>query len=428
MSIEDTLRSSLAERLDTLDVPAGDVGVALRAGSRRRRRRAVGRGLAAACLLLAGGGIAFAVQHDDSGQPSPAPAPGTGWTRLPDSPLSPRANSLVVWTGDVALVIGGEVDHLCPPNADCASRSTIARDGAAYDPETKTWRTISAPADLAAWTPHAVVGDMLVVVARDDPPVSDRFFSYDVTADTWRRLPSPPTDGPTPLDVDTPLDIDTGLSALDGRVYTVGDDDSVLVLDPDAGAWSTLPASPHRPRLTPHYVTATPEGIVVVGVDATTQRDPDLLLAEVWDGEAWHRLGSSEILGGWGGWHWTGERLVSPYAECFDGGETNNYGRCIPSGGALDPGTTAWQPLEAAPSMSSRGWTLSAAEGPLVATWGYVYDDADGSWTRIERPADAPSDGTAATFADGTLLAFGGVEWKDDLTDNLSGAAWAWTP
>jgi len=423
MTIEDTLRSSLAERLDNLDVPPGNVGVALRAGSRRRSRRAAGRGIAAAACLLVGGGIAIAVLQDDAQHPSPAPAPGAGWTRLPDSPLSPRANSLMVWTGEAALVIGGEVDHLCPPSADCASRSTIARDGAAYDPETKTWRSIApAPADFAAWTPYTVVGDRVVVVVHGEGTVPDRFFAYDAADDRWRALPAPPTDRPTPLD------IDTGLSALDGRVYTIADDDTVLVLDPAAGTWSTLPRGPHRPRLAEHYVAATPEGIVVVGVDASTQQDPNLLVAEVWDGEAWHRLGSSEILGGWGGWHWTGARLVSPYAECFDGGETNNYGRCIPSGGALDPGTAAWQPLEAAPSMTSRGWTLSAAEGPLVATWGYVYDDADGSWTRIEKPDDAPSAGTAATFADGTLLAFGGVDWQSDFTDDLSDGAWAWTP
>ena len=417
MTIEDTLRSSLAERLDSLDVPPGDLTVPLREGARRRNRRATGWGLAAACLLLVGGGIAVAVQRDDS-RPSPAPAPGTGWTRLPDSPLSPRANSLMVTVDGQVLVLGGEVDNLCPPNADCVSPSTIARDGAAYDPVERVWRRLaSAPVEVAAWTTYAVVGVTLVLTTTDGS-----WLAYDVSDDAWRTLPGPPR-----------RTADLGgieLSVLDGKIYTLGGDGTVLLLDAAAGQWTTLPSpASETPRLDARHVLATSEGVVLLGVDASLPHDGSVaepLWAQTWDGAAWSTPVRGEVIGGYV-WHWTGERLVSPYSGCIDGGEVNGYGRCYPEGGAFDPGSGSWQPLPAA-ETGTEGWSLRAAEGPLVATWSQVYDDADGSWTRISQPGGALPHGTAATFVDGTLVAFGGVDWTKDLSDNLSRAAWAWTP
>lgn len=416
MSIEDTLRDALAERLDTLEVPSGDSGRAVREGDARRRRTWQTGLAAAACLALVATGAALLVdRRGTDADPGPAPAaPVVGdWTRLPDPPLSPRANSLLAWTGSEALVLGGETDHLCPPTADCSRAATVARDGAAYHPATQTWRRIAtAPVPLASWSRHAVSGDRLVVVEEDQT------FVYDASEDAWRSLGGRLAGGGT-----------TALSVLDDRVHALGAR-TVTVLDVTAGTWSELPESTNTPRLERQGVAATPEGIVVFGVDSTRPDDgvePSLLLAEVWDGSSWTRLGASEVLGGWGGWHWTGQRLVSPYAECLDGGEVNNYGRCIPTGGALDPGTGTWQTLDPAPSQSGRGWKLSAAEGTRVATWGYVYDDGGRSWTRIERPEDAPGDGTAAAFADGTLIAFGGVTWADARAE-LSNRAWALTP
>lgn len=424
MTIEDTVRASLAERLDSLDVPPGDLAAALREGSSARRRRPIVTGLvAAACLAaVAVTGVALS-QRDASERPEPAPAPGSGdWTKLPAAPLSPRANALTVWTGEELLVVGGEVDDLCPPAADCVSPATLARDGAAYDPESRRWRTVApAPVPVVPWARHAVV-DGLVVVGWERG-----WFSYDPAADLWRDLPPPPTGLGGTLD-----ELSVTLSVLDGKVHTLSRDGRVLALEPRSATWSALPLSPHRTALDAQDVVATPEGVVVLGTDPSTVTDgtrPNLLLAEVWDGTSWTRLGAGDVLAAWSSWHWTGERVVAPYAECVDGGEVNNYGRCIPTGGALDPASKAWATVPPAPrDQPDHTWSLHAVEGPRVVTWGQVYDDRDESWTPVERPDGAPTDGTSAAFGDGTLYAFGGVDWGRRTAGELSGDAWAWTP
>ncbi|WP_109509803.1 hypothetical protein [Nocardioides speluncae] len=418
MTIEDTLRQGLSDKLDTLDVPHGDAGRALREGDRGRGRQrhwrigiAVATGVALVCA-----GVAVGLRWDGSNEVDPAPTPAD-WTRLPEPPLSPRTGGVAAWTGSEALFVGGEIDNLCPPGADCSQPSTYARDGAAYDPVSGTWRRIAdAPVTVAAHTPHAMVGDNLVIIGDDG-----LWHAYDTSEDRWRGLPEPPGKARG--------EGLARLSAYDGRVYTLGPI-AVQVLDLAKGDWSALPVSPAQPRLESHYVTATPEGVVVVGLDSTQPNDgikPSYLLAEVWDGESWRRLERSDMLGGYGGWHWTGERLVSLYLGCMDGGEVNGYGRCIPTGGILDPGTGTWASLPDAPAEGSGGWSLNAAEGSRMVSWGYLYDDRTGRWTKVPRPAGAPRDGTAAVWAAGTLIAFGGVDWETP-EPRLSNRAWAWTP
>src|SRR4051794_35987802 len=75
----------------------------------------------------------------------------TGWVRVADAPLSPREDAFGVWTGSETLVIGGSDARPCPANADCIPPEVPPlRDGAAFDPETGTWRTIAdAPVGLA---------------------------------------------------------------------------------------------------------------------------------------------------------------------------------------------------------------------------------------------------------------------------------------
>lgn len=423
MTLEEMLRTTLAERLDGLDVPPGDPRQAIARGGqeRRHRRWSVALAAAAAVVLVAVTGAVLLRDEESGRQPAPAPAPAGSWTPLAAPPLTPRASAVAVWTGREALFLGGELDHLCPPNADCARPPTTARDGAAYDPATGGWRTVAAaPVPIPYYARTAVAGG-LVVLAWDE-----RWYAYDPQADRWSELPPPPVE---PVGAFDEL---TGLSVLDDEVHTITGDGRVLVLDPVARAWSTLPSSPHRPRLDAQAVAATPEGVVVLGTDSAAVSDgtvPDLLLAEVWDGSSWTRLEQAEILGGWGGWHWTGERLVSPYGECLDGGQVNGYGRCIPTGGALDPATGTWAEVPPAPQPVQgeyAGWWLNASDGVRIATWGHVYDDRTEVWTPIPWPAGAPEHGTAAVWADGTLIAFGGVSW--DREAELSGSAWAWTP
>jgi len=417
MSFEERLSTSLARTLDRLEVPPGDVGAARHAGDRQRRQRNWTAGLAATAVLsVVATGVALArTGEGDDGRLDPAPA--TSWTPLPDAPISPRTGGIAVWTGTEAIFLGGEIDNICPRTASCKEPPTYAKDGAAYDPAAGTWRTIApAPAPVAGYNRSAVVGDNLVLVDEDGG-----WHAYDASDDRWRELPAQP-DGPA----------DPGLlSATDGRIYALGRGDVVQVLDLGTEEWSALPRSPHEPRIEAHLVHATPEGIVVTGVDSTAKNDgtvPSWVFAEVYDGTSWRRLDRSDMVGGYS-WHWTGERLVAPDLDCVDGGEVNGYGRCVPQGGILDPGTGAWAKLPDPPEIGAGGWSLQVEDGPLMATYGYVYNDSAGTWTKLTRPDGAPDYQVASVWADGTLIAFGGLDsehgWDKDA---LSNRAWSWTP
>ncbi|MDQ4054103.1 MAG: hypothetical protein M3237_15565 [Actinomycetota bacterium] len=75
------------------------------------------------------------------------------------------------------------------------------------------------------------------------------------------------------------------------------------------------------------------------------------------------------------------------------------------------------------------GWSPDAADGPLVAGWGRVYDDRTERWSAIGKP-DSPVDGSqTAVWADDRLFVFGGVDSETGHEDisGLSNDAWAWS-
>lgn len=424
MSIEDRLSESLTRNLDQLDVSAGNPSAAQQAGDRlrRRTRRTVGIAAAASLAVVATvAGLALRTGGDE--RLDPAPTIGS-WARLPDAPISPRTGGIAAWTGTEAIFLGGEIDNLCPPNASCVSDSTRAKDGAAYNPTTGTWRKITpAPITIGNYTPYAFVGDTLVIV--DVVSKHNVWHAYDLGENTWRRLPDPPVKAsPT-----------NNLSVLDGKIYTVASDFGVEFLDLGTETWTTLPRSEHQPRIAPQAVLATPPGIVVTGLESSVTApndgsEPMWVFAEIYQNGDWRRLERSDMVGGYT-WHWTGQRLVSLDIQCVDGGEVDPYGSCIPQGGTLDPATGVWGRLPNAPDPEhpTGEWSLIAQDGPLMAGWGYVYDDAAGTWARLPRPDDAPDNAAAAVWAEGMLIAFGGIHsgqgWD---TDALSNAAWLLTP
>lgn len=137
-------------------------------------------------LYLAGS--AASVQ---SGGPLPLASydPVAGWRELPAAPLEARAGAETHWTGGELLVFGGSNE---------LSSDSPFHDGALYDPEAGTWRTMT-PAPLqrglrgvvAAWT-----GRQLVIGATSENVESEydveEWLSYDLESDAWTVLPAPP--------------------------------------------------------------------------------------------------------------------------------------------------------------------------------------------------------------------------------------------
>jgi len=162
-------------------------------------------------------------------------AASTRWTPMADSPLSPRYGSVGTWTGDELVVVGGTENPPCPPTADCTYGPEFGArtDGAAYDPNTDSWRSIApAPrpvtAGLAAWS-----GDEMLVVTRRHALV---YSPYD---DVWRVLDRPPAPYFNQV-----LVTDLGVVFGDYDKPRRTDERVDWVLDPGTGAWTPLPPDP----------------------------------------------------------------------------------------------------------------------------------------------------------------------------------------
>ena len=313
-----------------------------------------------------------------------AELPAGEWTRLENSPLSPRQGPVAAYVDGEVVLVGGYGGPPCPPAADCAyPRHAIERDGAAYDPGTATWRMIAdAPRPVPEMSPTAVIGEDLYVRA------GKALLVWHSAADQWQEVPAPRR-------------LDWYDLAVDGTrlVFASGSDENGVrldhVLETTTGEWSTLPEDPFKPAFD-RTITSTPDGLVMTAQAISADGnpvDPSLVQAAVLGpGEStWRTLPTSDQLGGWR-WSWTGRRLVEPTLGGADGGETNNYGRVIPFGGRLDPATGTWSALPDAPRQGSGGWPVEAPGGPLMAAEGWVYDDTRGSWARLRRPPGAPGE------------------------------------
>src|SRR5688572_3445001 len=92
---------------------------------------------ASAALLLAACGSGETAAPD-------GPRDSSTWQAVPASPLSPRTGALGLWTGDEVLLVGGSDAAPCPPSASCVPPDVPPlADGAAFDPQARTWRRIA---------------------------------------------------------------------------------------------------------------------------------------------------------------------------------------------------------------------------------------------------------------------------------------------
>ena len=191
--------------------------------------------LASVVLALAAGLAGFAVgRATEAGAPSSPP-----WRALPPAPIAARIAEGVVWTGKEMIVWGGVTQKAVRPLGPC---DRCASDGAAYNPATRTWRTIApAPAGVegvgaggVAWTGHE-----MVVWASNSPDGPAGAAAYDPATDSWRRLPAGPL-GSRELHAS----VWTGkeLLVIGGALGDTQAKPVAAALDPKAGTWRLVSA------------------------------------------------------------------------------------------------------------------------------------------------------------------------------------------
>ncbi|MGZ4363012.1 MAG: hypothetical protein ACXVFF_12150 [Gaiellaceae bacterium] len=183
-------------------------------------------------LLAAVAGVFFGRATKTGKEAGLSPA----WQSLPKAPIAGRIGAGVVWTGKKMIVWGG---YARSENAGQAA------DGAAYDPATRTWRTIApSPAGVQGDGGAGVVwtGDAMVVWASSSPDGPVGAAVYNPRTNTWRRLPA------------GPLGIREGYASVwTGKELLViggyrGDGEATPIaaaVNPRPGVWRLLPAFDH---------------------------------------------------------------------------------------------------------------------------------------------------------------------------------------
>ena len=123
------------------------------------------------------------------------------WETMPAAPISGRHRHAAAWTGDRMLVVGGydqsPVDPSGPPTGPLTPPGPARRDGAAYDPVTRTWARIADAPIPVVTEAAAYSGRRLYAAAQRGGRTV--VAEYDPGADRWERLPRPPiSPGRTP--------------------------------------------------------------------------------------------------------------------------------------------------------------------------------------------------------------------------------------
>ncbi len=186
------------------------------------------------------------------------------WSLLARSPLGGRVNGTVVWTGRQLIEAGGET----PGRFGDGVGGTPGTVAAAFDPQTRSWRTIAALPNasvavnaLAVWA-----GTRLFLLAQPQAPAASSpalAAVYSPAADTWISTPPAPIDAPS-----------VGAAAVwsGGRVvvatsagnFVDGTTLATAVYDPAGGDWSAIPLTlPRGHAAAAVAMVATRSGVVL---------------------------------------------------------------------------------------------------------------------------------------------------------------------
>jgi N-acetylneuraminic acid mutarotase len=159
------------------------------------------------------------------------------WTTMSTSPLGPRVGHVAVWTGKQMLVWGG---------ATLKESAVAFADGAAYDPVTDTWRKISAaPVQPGALFTTVWTGKQMLVWGGPQGEGA----AYDPATNRWTLLPKSPL---PPLS--TPISVWTGALML---VWGAPENQPTpaqpiaegATYDPAQHRWTLLPSARSAPGL-----------------------------------------------------------------------------------------------------------------------------------------------------------------------------------
>ena len=302
-----------------------------------------------------------------------------GVVLLAPPPLAPRGDTVVAWTGRELVVWGGDVEASMPRGGPPRSY----RDGAAYNPGTRAWRSLRpSPLPASTDTPVAAMSSRGLVVVRGEAtavwnPVKNR----------WRRLDD------LPLRCRRPC-VRTGPVRDLTRVgNTLASYSAQATLDVRTGHWHDLP---EPPRLVERFaVLSTGQQLIVIGGDSSLLPNTDAFALDV-RGRSWHKLPSppglsqQAIAAGW-----DGERVVAVSYDMH--------------AAAYDPRSGRWSALPSVPARFYE-WVPSSVsvngQSIVFMAQAVVVLDRAGTWKPLPY-GDLPSYATAVVGAGGNVFVLG---------------------
>src|ERR1035437_1126455 len=200
------------------------------------------------------------------------------WELLPKSPLSPRSGVTALWTGTVAIFIGGQG----PPNTTPPSTFTgTETDGATYNPTTRTWirlpplptKGLGTPYSItAAWTGQELItwSSFETTTPTGGNGVQTRSrelgAAWTPGQSSWRRLPSPPNNVFTGTATSTWLNgrdvLIGGTGCFGGMSCAPSLSGTAEIFNPVGNTWQSSPSAPIFIR--PDLVESTGASLVLI--------------------------------------------------------------------------------------------------------------------------------------------------------------------
>ncbi|WP_198653415.1 Kelch repeat-containing protein [Actinocorallia populi] len=318
------------------------------------------------------------------------------------APIPARSSHTAVWTGEEMLVWGGQG----APDDPRDSYATLLTDGAAYDPDSDTWR-VMAKSPLSGRTGQNAVwtGSVLLIWGGDAhrKKLKDG-AAYDPAKNTWTALPDAP---------DARSGAQTAWTGTEA-LFIGGSGSSPkggVGYNPATGTWRALPDPPFRSYNWSTSVWTGEELLFFIQTSASHG-----VLGAAYDPahDDWRKLPPGPVAAGAAsGLVWAGDRAVffSPSPERL-GGDRTSPSPPLDPGGAYLPKTDSWERIPLAPP-GTPGHGEPLPTGREIVQWGgtgpaAAYRLDESRWRTIPLPQTPWREFPSLVWTGTEIIAWGG--------------------
>ena len=318
-------------------------------------------------------------------------------------PLSARANASGVWTGSEVIIWGGAEDEL-------SSSARSFRDGAAYDPERDVWRPI-ADSPLAARSRHTAVWTGSEMVVWGGSHAGRGFLAdghgrgfhdgaaYDPNSDSWRTIADSPygwTENAASVWTGTDLiiamtDRDRGRGAtLRILAYRVGSD-----------SWQELPGM-DAALASETWLGWTGNELVMRNLGKAG------LFRMTADADGWTRVSALPgDLPTLGNLSWTGSHLLTLALEFLGSDNDPEYGHTLAE---WNPDSDSWTLLPDPEGKLGTDPLRTVEKRVVFLDSGLAYDIESAQWWSLDVPSTQERAYDVETAVGNSYLMWGGME------------------